>query len=84
MRLRAAGFRAEALNGDMSQPAREKTFNRFKARKTKILVATDVAARGGLDVPEITHVINYSIPMNLNSTSTGLEGQGEWVRKERP
>ncbi|BAD84495.1 DEAD/DEAH box RNA helicase [Thermococcus kodakarensis KOD1] len=63
MRLRAAGFRAEALNGDMSQPAREKTFNRFKARKTKILVATDVAARG-LDVPEITHVINYSIPMN--------------------
>lgn len=62
-RLRRDGFRAEALNGDMSQPSRERTFGRFKRRKTKILVATDVAARG-LDVPEISHVVNYSIPMN--------------------
>ncbi|MEO2151819.1 MAG: DEAD/DEAH box helicase [Thermococcus sp.] len=62
-RLRKDGFRAEALNGDMSQPSRERTFGRFKRGKTEILVATDVAARG-LDVPEITHVVNYSIPMN--------------------
>ena len=62
-RLRKDGFRAEALNGDMSQPSREKTFRRFKEGRTRVLVATDVAARG-LDVPEITHVVNYSIPMN--------------------
>ncbi|WP_297514482.1 DEAD/DEAH box helicase [Thermococcus sp.] len=62
-RLRKDGFRAEALNGDMSQPSRERTFGRFKHGKTEILVATDVAARG-LDVPEISHVVNYSIPMN--------------------
>jgi len=62
-RLRRDGFRAEALNGDMSQPARERTFNRFKRGETSVLIATDVAARG-LDVPEITHVVNYSIPMN--------------------
>ncbi|NJE53728.1 DEAD/DEAH box helicase [Thermococcus sp. 21S9] len=62
-RLRRDGFKAEALNGDMSQPSRERTFGRFKRGKTEILVATDVAARG-LDVPEITHVVNYSIPMN--------------------
>ena len=62
-RLRRDGFKAEALNGDMSQPSRERTFGRFKRGKTEILVATDVAARG-LDVPEISHVVNYSIPMN--------------------
>ncbi|WP_099211578.1 DEAD/DEAH box helicase [Thermococcus henrietii] len=62
-RLRRDGFKAEALNGDMSQPSRERTFGRFKRGKTEILVATDVAARG-IDVPEISHVVNYSIPMN--------------------
>ncbi|ASJ00191.1 DEAD/DEAH box helicase [Thermococcus gorgonarius] len=62
-RLRGDGYQAEALNGDMSQAARERTFRRFKEGRTKILVATDVAARG-LDVTGITHVINYSIPMN--------------------
>ncbi|WP_297498605.1 DEAD/DEAH box helicase [Thermococcus sp.] len=62
-RLRKDGFKVEALNGDMSQPARERTFRRFKEGRTKILVATDVAARG-LDVQDISHVVNYSIPMN--------------------
>ncbi|ASJ11033.1 RNA helicase [Thermococcus sp. P6] len=61
-RLRRAGYPAEALNGDMSQAARERTFRRFKNRKTRILVATDVAARGW-DVRNITHVVNYSLPM---------------------
>ena len=60
--LRGNGYRAEALNGDMSQASRERTFWRFKNRKTRILVATDVAARG-LDVQDITHIINYSVPM---------------------
>ena len=61
-RLRSDGYRAEALNGDMSQSARERTFWRFKNKKTKILVATDVAARG-LDVQDVSHIVNYSIPM---------------------
>ncbi|MCG8637002.1 MAG: DEAD/DEAH box helicase [Desulfobacterales bacterium] len=55
------GFRAEALNGDMAQAAREKTVNRLKNGHIDILVATDVAARG-LDVDRISHVINYDMP----------------------
>jgi len=62
-RLRRDGYDAESLNGDMSQAARERTFQRFKERRTRILVATDVAARG-LDVQGISHIVNYSIPMN--------------------
>ncbi|WP_297505252.1 DEAD/DEAH box helicase [Thermococcus sp.] len=61
-KLRRAGYSAEALNGDMSQAARERTFWRFKTKRTRILVATDVAARG-LDVRDISHIVNYSIPM---------------------
>ncbi|ASJ09554.1 hypothetical protein A3L11_10055 [Thermococcus siculi] len=61
-KLRRSGYRAEALNGDMSQAARERTFWRFKTKKTRILVATDVAARG-LDVQDISHIVNYSLPM---------------------
>ncbi len=61
-KLRRAAYSAEALNGDMSQAARERTFWRFKNKKTRILVATDVAARG-LDVRDISHIVNYSLPM---------------------
>ncbi len=61
--LRSDGYRAEALNGDMSQAARERTFGRFKSGRTRVLVATDVAARG-LDIRNVSHVVNYSIPMN--------------------
>ncbi len=55
------GFKAEALNGDMAQSAREKTVSRLKNGHIDILVATDVAARG-LDVDRISHVINYDMP----------------------
>ena len=61
-RLRSSGYRAESLNGDMSQSARERTLWRFKNKKTRVLVATDVAARG-LDVQDISHIVNYSLPM---------------------
>ncbi|ACJ16530.1 DEAD/DEAH box RNA helicase [Thermococcus onnurineus NA1] len=61
-KLRKQGYSAEALNGDMSQAARERTFWRFKTKRTRILVATDVAARG-LDVQDISHIVNYSLPM---------------------
>lgn len=59
--LEAQGYRAEALNGDMAQEAREKTVNRLRQGRINILVATDVAARG-LDVDRISHVINYDMP----------------------
>ncbi|PJB10756.1 MAG: ATP-dependent RNA helicase, partial [Gammaproteobacteria bacterium CG_4_9_14_3_um_filter_38_9] len=57
---------AAALNGDMSQNAREKTINRLKKGELTILIATDVAARG-IDVERVTHVINYDIPYDVDS-----------------
>ncbi len=59
--LESKGFKAEALNGDLAQSARERTINRLKNGYIDILVATDVAARG-LDVDRISHVINYDMP----------------------
>jgi len=61
--LAVSGFPAEALNGDMSQDARLQVLNRFRGNKIKILVATDVAARG-LDIDDISHVFNYDLPQN--------------------
>jgi ATP-dependent RNA helicase DeaD len=59
--LTTRGFPAEALNGDLSQDAREYTLNRFRQGKINVLVATDVAARG-LDIDDISHVFNYDLP----------------------
>jgi ATP-dependent RNA helicase DeaD len=59
--LTVRGFPAEALNGDLSQDARERTLNRFRNNQIKVLVATDVAARG-LDIDDISHVFNYDLP----------------------
>jgi superfamily II DNA/RNA helicase len=55
------GFDALPLHGDMQQVAREKAMKKFREGNTKLLVATDVAARG-IDVSDVTHVINYSCP----------------------
>ncbi len=55
------GFAAEAIHGGKSQGQRQRALNRFKKDEVKILVATDVAARG-IDVADISHVINFSIP----------------------
>jgi ATP-dependent RNA helicase DeaD len=60
-KLVAHGFAAEALNGDLSQDAREAAVERLKGGGLDILVATDVAARG-LDVERISHVVNFDIP----------------------
>jgi ATP-dependent RNA helicase DeaD len=60
------GLRADALHGDVSQGQRERILKKFKDKKTTILVATDVAARG-IDVDNLTHVINYSIPQDPES-----------------
>ncbi len=59
--LATRGFPSEALNGDLAQEARERTLNRFRAGQIKVLVATDVAARG-LDIDGISHVFNYDVP----------------------
>ena len=55
------GFRSATIHGDLAQNAREKALNDFKAGKTDVLVATDVAARG-IDIDGITHVVNYQCP----------------------
>lgn len=65
-KLRARGYSAAAINGDIAQPQREKTVNQLKSGKLDILVATDVAARG-LDVERISHVVNYDIPTDSES-----------------
>ncbi|HEX6486058.1 MAG TPA: DEAD/DEAH box helicase [Nocardioidaceae bacterium] len=59
--LAERGFASSALHGDMPQVAREKALKKFRDGKLKVLVATDVAARG-IDVADITHVVNYSCP----------------------
>ncbi len=64
--LTGQGYPAEALNGDLSQDAREQVLNRFKQNQSKVLVATDVAARG-LDIDDISHVFNYDLPLDPES-----------------
>ena len=59
--LVARGFDADAIHGGKSQGQRQRALDKFKSNKIKILVATDVAARG-IDVKDITHVINYGMP----------------------
>lgn len=60
-KLRARGYEAAAINGDIAQAQRERTVNQLKSGQLDILVATDVAARG-LDVDRISHVVNFDIP----------------------
>jgi ATP-dependent RNA helicase DeaD len=59
--LTKRGFPSEAINGDLNQEARERTLNRFRQGQVRVLVATDVAARG-LDIDNISHVFNYDLP----------------------
>ena len=59
--LHKMGISAEAIHGNKSQNARQRALSNFKNRTTRILVATDIAARG-IDVDDLTHVINYEIP----------------------
>ncbi|MDB5281728.1 MAG: helicase, superfamily, partial [Bacteroidota bacterium] len=62
-KLNDRGYEAEAMHGDVSQSQRELIIKKFKAKKATILVATDVAARG-IDVNDLTHVINYNLPQD--------------------
>lgn len=59
--LEKSGLRAAAIHGNKSQPQREKALEAFRSGRTRILVATDIAARG-LDIDGVTHVVNYDVP----------------------
>ena len=59
--LNSRGHRAEAIHGGMSQMQRDRVMQAFRVGQTQLLVATDVAARG-LDIPHVSHVINYDLP----------------------
>ena len=60
------GYNAESLHGDLSQAQRDLTMQKFRQHLTQLLVATDVAARG-LDVDDLTHVINYGLPDDIEN-----------------
>ncbi|MDD3349999.1 MAG: DEAD/DEAH box helicase, partial [Eubacteriales bacterium] len=78
--LDKANIKAQAIHGGKSQGARQMALSNFKARETKVLVATDIAARG-IDIDELSHVINYDLP-NIPETyvhrigRTGRAGLG--------
>lgn len=59
--LNRSGIRAEAIHGNKSQQARQRSLDQFRNKQLKVLVATDIAARG-IDIDELTHVINYELP----------------------
>ena len=60
------GYNADALHGDLSQQQRDKVMKRYRDRSLQLLIATDVAARG-IDVQDVTHVINYSLPDEIEN-----------------
>lgn len=64
--LAGRGYEVDCLHGDLSQRERDSAMARFRDKQVKILICTDVAARG-LDVKDVSHVINYSIPRELDS-----------------
>ena len=64
--LNNIGIKADEIHGNKTQNARQNALNKFKQGKVRVLVATDVAARG-LDVSDVTHVINYQLPMTFDS-----------------
>ncbi len=65
-KLNADKYKTEAIHGELNQAQREKVMDRFRKQQTKLLIATDVAARG-IDVKDLTHVINYSLPDQLEN-----------------
>jgi ATP-dependent RNA helicase DeaD len=78
-KLMQDGYNAESLHGDLSQAQRDMVMQKFRIRHVKLLVATDVAARG-LDVNDLTHIINYNLPEDIlayahRSGRTGRAGK---------
>lgn len=79
-RLVERGFKADSIHGDKSQSQRQRALRRFTNDEIRILVATDVAARG-LDIPDVTHVINYDLPENYEDYihRIGRTGRGHKI-----
>jgi ATP-dependent RNA helicase RhlE len=73
------GFKADVIHGNKSQNQRQRTLDRFKQNDIKILIATDVASRG-LDIPNVSHVINYDLP---ESSDTYIHRIGRTGRAEQ-
>lgn len=65
-KLNQSGIKSGLIHGNKSQNFRNKTIEQFKSGETRVLVATDVAARG-IDVADVSHVINYQLPMTMDS-----------------
>ncbi len=65
-KLERAGVQADAIHGNKSQAARERALASLKAGRTRVVVATDVAARG-IDVKDLSHVVNYELPVDAES-----------------
>ncbi len=78
--LRARGYDADAIHGDMNQSQRERVLRAFRNGQVSLLVATDVAARG-LDIPDVTHVINYDIPEDSDAYVHRIGRTGRMGRK---
>lgn len=79
-KLKQANYDAEAIHGDISQGMRTKIMERFKRKQIRLLVATDVAARG-IDVSDLTHVINYNFP-DQNEAYTHRSGRTGRAQKK--
>jgi len=75
-KLTREGYDIDALHGDLSQPQRDKVMKQFREKSLQLLIATDVAARG-IDVKDITHVINYELPddVEIYTHRTGRTGR---------
>ena len=81
--LEERGYPVETLHGDYNQEHRDRVMGRFRSGKARILVATDVAARG-IDVERLTHVVNWSLPQDRRPTCTasgGRDGRGTRARR---
>ncbi|NBC96870.1 MAG: DEAD/DEAH box helicase, partial [Deinococcus-Thermus bacterium] len=80
--LKKHGFSTGQLHGDMSQPARTETLERFKQGDIQILVCSDVAARG-IDISELSHVINFDVPIHADDYVHRIGRTGRAGRKGR-
>ena len=78
--LNKAGFSAASLQGDLSQNQRQQAMDGFRSGRIKILVATDIAARG-IDVTQISHVINYDMPDTADAYTHRIGRTGRMARR---
>ena len=81
--LKRHGVRTAVIHGDRSQAERNTALKTFKAGTCRVMVATDVAARG-LDIPGVSHVVNYDLPETPRVISIGSGARLGWAARARP